>query len=688
MSLRVLPCSHRQLANVIAAATIVIFVLPLAANDALTPHDLLRIKSVTDAKISPDGKHVAYVLSVPRDPFKDKDGTPYAELHVVGADGASRPFVAGQVNVSRIAWMPGGQRISFLTKRGNDKNTALYSIPLTGGEAEKLLEHETAIAAYSWSPDAKQVAFLATKPESKEEKEQKEKGFNAEIYEEDREPTRIWIAELPLKEGAKPRLLDVKGSASEVHWAPVGGRLAVAIAPTPLVDDDIMRRMVHVIDVASGKVTAKLEHPAKLGPFAWSPDGKHVATVSGEDIHDPSEGRLLLWTGEGKKVAELLPDLQGHVSSIAWQQKDMIGYVADLGVWTMVGAVDLDGRKVPEIGGQNQPICSGLNISQDGKIAAVIGHTPQHPQEVFLLDGGQAKRLTHHNTWLKEKRLAKQELVKHKARDGLELEGLLIRPLDEKPGQRYPLILMVHGGPEAHVQNGWITRYANPGQVAAGQGFASFYPNYRGSTGRGVQFSKLGQEDAAGKEFDDLVDAVDHLVAAGLVDKNKVGITGGSYGGYASAWGATRYTDRFAAAVMFVGISNVVSKTGTTDIPHEMHLVHHRKWLWEDWDYFLKRSPIFYIEKAKTPLLILHGKDDPRVHPSQSLELYRHFKIRGQAPVRLVLYPGEGHGNRRAASQLDYSLRLMQWMTHYLKGPGGEAPAFKIDYEMKKDAKK
>jgi dipeptidyl aminopeptidase/acylaminoacyl peptidase len=247
-------------------------------------------------------------------------------------------------------------------------------------------------------------------------------------------------------------------------------------------------------------------------------------------------------------------------------------------------------------------------------------------------------------------------------------------------GRRYPLILTVHGGPESHISNGWTTSYSRPGQVAAGRGFAVFYPNYRGSTGRGVEFSKMGQADAAGKEFDDLVDAVDHLVEMGLVDKARVGITGGSYGGYASAWGATYYSDRFAASVMFVGISDNVSKVGTTDIPEEMFLVHHKKRLWDDWDYYLERSPIRYVERNRTPTLILHGKSDPRVHPSQSLELFRHLKTLDQAPSRLVLYPGEGHGNRNAAARLDYNLRMLRWMQHYLQGPGGDAPEYPVDY--------
>jgi dipeptidyl aminopeptidase/acylaminoacyl peptidase len=260
------------------------------------------------------------------------------------------------------------------------------------------------------------------------------------------------------------------------------------------------------------------------------------------------------------------------------------------------------------------------------------------------------------------------------------LEGVLIRPLDEEKGRRYPLILAVHGGPEAHQSNGWLTRYSYPGQVAAARGFAVFYPNYRGSTGRGVAFSKMGQGDYGGKEFDDLVDAIDHFVETGLVDRAKVGITGGSYGGFASAWAATKLTKHFAASVMFVGISDQISKMGTTDIPNEMNLVHSRQWPWEDWDWFRERSPIYYAEQARTPILILHGKNDPRVHPSQSMELYRYLKTIGKTPVRLVFYPGEGHGNRKSAARLDYNLRLMRWMEHYLQGSGGDPPPQRLAY--------
>jgi dipeptidyl aminopeptidase/acylaminoacyl peptidase len=447
------------------------------------------------------------------------------------------------------------------------------------------------------------------------------------------------------------------------------------------VDDDLMSRRVHVVDPASGKVLARVSNPGKLGRVAWSSDGQSIAIVSGADKNDPAEGRLMVASATSGELRDVMPGYLGHVRHVAWKDASTLLFVGDEGVNSTIGEVRRDGtgrRTVLAAGG---PVISGFARADDGTIA-IVADTPEHPSEVYLLPPGVTtpKRLTESNPWLSDMRLAKQEVLTFKARDGLELQGILIRPLDGRAGRRYPLILTVHGGPEARDANGWKTSYANPGQVGAAAGFAVFYPNYRGSTGRGVEFSKLGQGDPAGKEFDDLVDAVDHLVQIGLVDRAKVGITGGSYGGYASAWGATRYTDRFAAAVMFVGISDNIAKVGTTDIANEEYLVHALKRPWEDWSFFLERSPIFHAGKSRTPTLILHGTADPRVHPTQSLALYRHLKLHGQTPVRLVWYPGEGHGNRRAASRLDYSLRLMRWMSHYLQGPGGEPPPYEVDY--------
>ena len=212
-----------------------------------------------------------------------------------------------------------------------------------------------------------------------------------------------------------------------------------------------------------------------------------------------------------------------------------------------------------------------------------------------------------------------------------------------------------------------------------------FYPNYRGSTGYGVEFAKTSQGDAAGKEFDDLVDAVDHLVKTGYADAERVGITGKSYGGYATGWCSTYYTAHFRAGVMYVGISNKISKGLTTEIPHEDVAVHTRFDPWTKWEYSLERSPIFHAEKSRTALLIAAGQDDTRVHPAQSLQLYRALKLIGRTPVRYIRYPGEGHSNYKATSRDDYARRLIRWMDHFVRDKKTELPPWEIDHELGHD---
>ena len=637
---------------------------------------------VTQAEIAPDGQNIAYVLSVPRKLFDENDGPAWAELHVVDREGRSRPFLAGQVNVSAVDWTPDGRRISFLAKRRDDKEDALYVIALAGGEARAAVRRETAIAHYAWSPDGRRVAFTAPRPKTKEQRELESKGFTQEIFEEDHRPDELWVADLDEEGLAKePKKVELNGSATTMAWRPDSKRLAVVLAPSPSVDDSYMNRRIVIVDPDNGEIHGGYQPPGKMGPFQWSPDGERLAVVSTLDRSDPSPGRIVVATAGGQDVRTLLPDYAGHVQALEWLSNDRIAYVADEGVQSTLASVAVSGEDTrTRIGVSDKQVFSWVSMADNGAMA-LIAESPSHPPEAYLLEqegSGPPRRLTTSNPWIQEKPFAKQEAVRFRARDGLLIEGVLIRPLNEEAGRRYPLILYVHGGPESRESNGWLTSYVRPGQVAAAQGFAVFYPNYRASTGRGVEFSKLDHGDPAGKEFDDLVDAAQHLASTGLADPKKVGVTGASYGGYATAWAATALSEHFAAGVMFVGIADQISQVGTTEIPDEMFEVHNRSRPWDHWNLFLERSPIYHAEKGRTPLLILHGKADTRVPTSQSVELYRALETLGNAPVRLVLYPGEGHGNRRAASRYDYNLRMLRWFEHYLKGPGGDPPPYAL----------
>jgi dipeptidyl aminopeptidase/acylaminoacyl peptidase len=300
------------------------------------------------------------------------------------------------------------------------------------------------------------------------------------------------------------------------------------------------------------------------------------------------------------------------------------------------------------------------------------------------LNKEKIERVTFNNEWLNEIKLAKQEVIEYSASDGLNIQGLLFYPVNFEKGKRYPLIIYAHGGPESTNSYGWNTGYNRWGQSAAAKDFFVFMPNYRSGSGRGNEFTMMGFADAGGREFIDILDGIDHLVEKGYVDRESVGIGGGSYGGYFSAWAASKHTKHFAAAVSFVGIGNQLVKRNTTDIPWESYLVHWGYWVNEDPVSVYDKSPVRYAEQMNTPLLILHGTKDPRVHPSQSLEMYRAFKLRGSAPVRLVWYNGEGHGNSKNTNRLDYHLRTLNWFEYYLKGENSEndKPSNEIEYNL------
>lgn len=660
---------------------VVLSLLPAFGAEGMTPRHIAMIRQVTRAVISPDGRTAAYVVSVPRIPGRDEDGPPWSNLWVVDLEARQpRPFITGKTDLTAVQWAPDGSGLYFLAKRNHDEFRSLYFIPADGGEGRSLVALESDIVGYAVAPDGKSVALLVPEAETEEERDRKHQGFNAQIYEEDWKYTRLWIAPLPAGEA---RRLPLEGSVRQLAWAPDGERLAVSITPTPSVDDGYMFQRIHVIDL-DGRTLTKVDNVGKLGPFAWSPDGTRLALLSGADLHDPSAGRLMICPSQGGTPQDLFPGEPADVVDFAWAGADSLQFLEARGISNRLRSVSLDGRQVVDLTPSQGPILHSLSVSSDAQRVVFVADAPEHPFELYVFRRGDAapQRVTNLNPWLEEVALAPQEVVQFSARDGLELEGLLIRPLEEQPDIRYPLVLVVHGGPESHCSNGWLTSYSTPGQVLAARGFAVFYPNYRGSTGRGVEFAKSSQGDPAGKEFDDLVDAVDALIARGRIDGTRVGVTGSSYGGYATAWCSTFYSDRFAAGVMFVGISNKISKVGTTDIPEEEFLVHARKRPWDDWEFFLRRSPIYYADRSRTPLLILHGTDDPRVNVGQSRELYRHLKLRGKAPVRLVLYPGEVHGNRHAAARYDYLLRSLRWLEYYLQGPGGDPPPYQVDYQL------
>jgi dipeptidyl aminopeptidase/acylaminoacyl peptidase len=651
---------------------VIFFVLFLPAlyaqNNVLTSYNLFDIKSVTDTEVSPDGKYAAYIVNVPR-PFTDKPGIDYKHLFLLNVEtGSTRALLEEKESVSFLRWSRDSKSIGFLAKLGEEKFAQVYLINTEGGSLKKLTSAACSVKEFEFSPDGSQIAYVSSEPELFRKKKLIEKGFDAEIYEEEIRDLNLYVQELKNNQSKK---LTSNFTVYDFEWSPDGSQILAVTADKNLVDYSYMFKRIYLIDPANGVRTLLVENPGKLDAVAWAPDGKHIAFISAVDINDPVSGSLFIAeVPNNKKFTELKnysEDFAGAVTHIAWKDEGTILFSADEGVYTTLSEQDIN---LPE---RNIIIEPGkvvfTSFSFENDIVSFAGNTPSHPAELFTfeLNENQLTKHTELNPWLENINLAKQEKIEYEARDGLRIEGVLLYPLNFSEDKKYPLIVYAHGGPESCVKNGWSTNYNMWGQVAAAKDYFVFMPNYRASSGRGDEFSKMDFGDLADEEFNDVIDGVDYLINKGWVDKNKVGIGGGSYGGYFAGWGATKHTSRFAAAVSFVGVSNQISKRNTTDIPYEDYYVHWGIWTHEDYELVYDRSPVKYAHQSKTPTLILHGKEDPRVHPSQSLELYRALKLHSKAPVRLVWYPGQKHGNTKNTSKLDYNLRTMEWFDYYLK---------------------
>lgn len=646
----------------------------------VTLENIITTQSVSQVISSTDGRYTAFTKVRPRNPLAEEDGTSYIELFMLNSEGNQVNFITGNVRIRNIAFSADNTQLFYLANREDDKRTSLYSIPVSGGESQRILQHSTPILSFAVSDDGKTIAFRAKDKGSKNQTDLTRNGFRARVYEEEVLFTRAHLLNLTTNEVTPVAFNE---EVHSVSFRPGSNQLIVRAAPTPMVDDNLMLSSYVVLN-SDGSEVVRIQTEGKLGDAAFSKDGSRLAVIGAADKHDPAKGRLYLASLRNGAVTELLPNFMGHVQDVIWQDNDTLVWLAAINTETTVVQHNV------RTNAQTVLLPTGrLNALRFGSIdnhnaITLVANSPAHPNEAFRLQGTNLVRLTNSNEWINNATQPRSEVITYTARDGLELEGILVYPTNYRAGKRVPLIMAVHGGPESHIRHGWNDRYSTPTWYMAQEGFATFFPNYRGSTGRGVEFSMLGQNDYAGKEFDDIVDAKEHLVKIGLADPKRVGITGGSYGGYASAWGATKQTEHFAASVMFVGISDNLSKFGTTDIPNEMNLVHSRSYPWDKWQWYLERSPIYWAEQGRTPILIMHGEEDTRVHPSQSMELYRYLKVHGNVPVRLVTYPGEGHGNSRAAAQLDYAYRMERWMKWYLVDQKAGQPPHELEFSLTK----
>ncbi|MCK5942457.1 MAG: S9 family peptidase [Planctomycetes bacterium] len=636
----------------------------LLAQQPLSVSEALALKQIANPCMG-DGFVVCNVV-VPR-PIADGPGGSYLNLAVVEG-GKLRMLVDGKRSAGSIAVRPGARQVSF--KGRADGRTQVLTMDLDSGEVD-LFAATPSVASYRWRPDGGAIAFTSQDPLPEGRAAARERGFRPVVVDEDWQHLSLWVCE----RGGEPKRLTEGVTVFDFQWSPDGTQLAAAIAPRNTVDDSYMAKRLHLVDAASGKRRKLVDNPGKLGDFAFSADGRRLAYVSAADRNDPHAGSLYLLdveAGEARALSHGFLGMVQHVQPMAG------GFLVQesLGVRTRLRGVDAEGKHLWIHEPRKQRLAI-TGMSSHGDDFVYTASHAEHPAELFapLPDDGsgddRAERWTDVNPALAEHTFGEQRVVRIRTSDGVTVEGLLVLPIGYQQGRRYPLVIVAHGGPESHYSDGWLTTYSQWGHLLAARGIVSWYPNYRSSTGYGVAFCKHDHGDPMGKEFQDHLDAIEHFVGQGLVDRARVGVGGGSYGGYTAAWAATRHSDRFAAAVSFVPFVDIRTKWLTSDIPMEFYYVHYQeKWPWQQPGLLADRSPLTWADRCTTPTLLLGGTSDPRVHPSQPFMLYRAIKFATDAKVRYVQYDGEGHGNRVNVNRMDYCLRALRWFEHYLTGDG------------------
>ncbi len=641
------------------------------AQNPFSAGDLLALKSAGNLQISPDGTEILYSVSTPRGANEAPGGshTDYFRMNL--ERGVSSPLFADTLRGSSPRYSPDGKRIGFLYSAAGEADQVWF-MESAGGEISKLTDAPGGVSTFLWQPGKNGIAYLSETPSTEREKELKERGYGFIFYEENLKNNNLYLAEYdeqwnPVRE----KQLTEGVQTWDFTFNSQGTRIAASISPKNLIDQSYMFRRIFLIDPATGDRKQVSKNEGKLGNYAFSPGGTHLAYAAALNLNDHSVSQAFVVDLNSGDLSNLTPgSFRGTISWVDWQDDNQVLYYSEEGVYPKLCTVPLKGgkRKVLLDASDGGIVFDIPQIDDGFKRFVFTGSTPTDKINLYLWEGkGNLHKLTDLNPVLAEKSFGEQEVIRFSARDGMEIEGLLIHPVGYREGEKYPMVVYVHGGPESHHSNSWLSSYSTPGQVMAGKGYLVLYLNYRASTGYGVDFGMEGFGDPAGKEFDDIADGIDWAVEARGADRERVGLAGGSYGGYASAWFATYYTRYVKAVCMFVGISNNISKRGTTDIAYEELYVHSGKPLEEMWQLDLERSPIYWAHQSKTATLIYGGAADTRVHPSQSYELYRCMKMNNHPAVRLVQYPEEGHGNRMQVGQIDVLYRQMAWLDWYVR---------------------
>jgi len=652
-----------------------------AAKPVFAPMDVFSLEWASDPEISPDGAQVAYV----RRSFDVKTDKRRGAIWLIGRDGSDhRPLAGSEASQSSPRWSPDGARLAFVA--ADAEGAQIHMHWFKENVTARVTNLFDAPAALAWSPDGRQLAFVMRVPAKREPLKVKLqeapkgatwaeplKAIDRMVYRADGEgylPDAFGqVFVVPADGGAPRQLTDGAFDQATSAWSADGGEILVSANRHENSDSEPNDSEVYAIDVATGAIRALTK---RFGPDqqpAASPDGKYVAYTGYDDTYQGYQrARLYLLRSDSGEVRELAADLDRDVVNPAWSRDSRRIYFAydDQGT-TRVAETDLTGRVsnlIDDLGGEgwSRPYGGGsFSVAKDGTIAYSVNDVLD-PAEVGVYDGGKSKRLTQLNEDLLAQRELGQveEIWSTTAVDGRRVQSWLIRPPGFDAAKKYPLILEIHGGPFAN----YGPRFAAELQLYAAAGYNVLFSNPRGSTSYGEEFGNLIHHAYPGRDFDDLMGAVDAAVARGGVDDSRLFVTGGSGGGVLTAW-IVGTTDRFKAAAVQKPVINWASFVLTADLPNFFYKYWFSAPPWEDYQSYWQRSPLSRVGNVKTPTMVVTGEQDFRTPIPESEQFYQALRLRG-VDTLLVRVPGASHTLDLHPSQLNARIAyILAWFAKY-----------------------
>jgi dipeptidyl aminopeptidase/acylaminoacyl peptidase len=637
-----------------------------------TVDDLISLKRVGSPALSPDGRFVAYTM---RETNWD-DNVYKTEIWIGDTQSGSNRQLTNSVNATKSstapAWSPDGKRIAFGSDRSDKRQ--IYLIDPNGGEAEKLTSSDDGVGAFRWSPDGKSIAFTATDPQPDDFKNREKKYGQFDAIDHDYRMTHLYVIDLASKKAR--RLTQGSFTVGAFSWSPDGRQIAFDHRVNGALSNQDSAN-ISVVNVETGAVRLLVSLDGPDRNPVWSPDGSRIAFESamGNPNFYFTNSAIAIVPAAGGTPKSASSEFDENPSIVGWLSSGLF-FSADQRTNAYLFRLDPQSSQATRVAPATGWAGSSFSLSSTADRAAFIASSATAFPEIYTanLKGGDFKKLTSTATQTAGWAQASREVITWKSQDGTSIEGVLHKPAGFKAGTRYPLLVVIHGGPTGVSRpTPFSSTSTYPIDIWVDRGVLVLEPNYRGSAGYGEKFRSLNVRNLGIGDAWDVLSGVDSLIAQGLVDKDRVGCMGWSQGGYISAFLSTHDSTRFKAISVGAGISDWMTYYVSTDI-HPFTRQYLKATPWDDPEIYAKTSPITYIKGAKTPTLIQHGATDQRVPLPNAYEFYQGLQDQ-HVPSKLIIYKGfegVGHGPSKPKSSRAVMEHNLEWFDQYFFGSSSQ----------------